>query len=160
MHRAVSSWSLTTPRRRRSPPQRTARGRPSQHPPRSSPHGDPDRRHIGNPRRTLRKLARTGGLWRDSLSAAYPEQGHLVDAITVPGNVMELAARVEERSTEQVLAEAVVASAGHLRRPAAPVPSRSRDSDTPSCLVEPPETPDRRLAMLLAPGNAGMRRRR
>ncbi|WP_320069327.1 tetratricopeptide repeat protein [Micromonospora sp. RTGN7] len=68
-------------------------------------------------------LARSAGLWWSSLSAAYPPQAHLVDALTVPSNVIGVPARIEDHSPQEIVAEAVVAFAGRLRRrPADNVP--------------------------------------
>lgn len=76
-------------------------------------------------------LARNANLWWRTLSAAYPEQGHLVDALTVPGNVIELSARIEERAPGQIVAGAVAAFAEHLRLPVPPLPQCHGDPDTP-----------------------------
>ncbi|MEG3635532.1 hypothetical protein [Micromonospora palythoicola] len=77
-------------------------------------------------------LARSAGLWWSSLSAAYPPQAHLVDALTVSGNVIEVPARIEGHAPRQVVAEAVVAFAGRLRRGAPDdVPLHGVDADVP-----------------------------
>ncbi len=62
-------------------------------------------------------LARSAGLWWSSLSAAYPSQAHLVDALTLPANVIDVPARIEDYTPQQIVAEAVVAFAARLRRP-------------------------------------------
>ncbi|MFI6066537.1 hypothetical protein ACIA47_14895 [Micromonospora sp. NPDC051227] len=61
-------------------------------------------------------LARSAGLWWSSLSAAYPAQAHLVDALTVPGNVLEVPARVEDHTPQQIATEAAIAFAARLHR--------------------------------------------
>ncbi|MGW1061822.1 hypothetical protein [Micromonospora rubida] len=77
-------------------------------------------------------LARTAGLWWSTLSAAYPEQAHLVDALTMPANVIELPARVEERAPSEIVADAVAQFAGHLRyAPPAEFTPQAHDADTP-----------------------------
>ncbi len=77
-------------------------------------------------------LARSGGLWWSSLSAAYPPQAHLVDALTASANVIELPAHIEGHTPQQIMAEAVVAFAGRLhRRPPDDVPSAAPDPDVP-----------------------------
>ena len=62
-------------------------------------------------------LARRAGLWWETLSAAYPPQAHVVDALTVPGTVIELPAEVENHEPEQIIAEAVAAFSARLRQP-------------------------------------------
>jgi hypothetical protein len=76
-------------------------------------------------------LSRVAGLWWETLSAAYPQQAHLVDALTGPASVVELSARVEEGSPDQVVAQAAAAFADRLGRPAVAVPARGWDVDTP-----------------------------
>ncbi|WP_406083567.1 tetratricopeptide repeat protein [Micromonospora zamorensis] len=77
-------------------------------------------------------LARSAGLWWSSLSAAYPPQAHLVDALTVSGNVIEVPARIEGHTPRQIVAEAVVAFADRLRRRAPDdVPLHGVDADAP-----------------------------
>ncbi|WP_231605125.1 hypothetical protein, partial [Micromonospora sp. HK10] len=77
-------------------------------------------------------LARSAGLWWSSLSAAYPPQAHLVDALTVPGNVIEVPARIEDYPPQQIVAEAMVAFAGRLRRrPPGDVPPGGVSGDVP-----------------------------
>ncbi|MFD6664644.1 hypothetical protein ACFWDK_20035, partial [Micromonospora chalcea] len=77
-------------------------------------------------------LARSVGLWWSSLSAAYPPQAHLVDALTVPTNVIEVPARIEGHSPQQIAAEAMVAFAARLRRrPPGDVPLDVAGPDVP-----------------------------
>ncbi|MEU2615841.1 tetratricopeptide repeat protein, partial [Micromonospora sp. NPDC007271] len=77
-------------------------------------------------------LARSAGLWWSSLSAAYPPQAHLVDALTVPANVIEVPARIENYTPQQIVAEAMVAFAARLRRrPPGDVPPSGVDPDVP-----------------------------
>ncbi|MGC4773513.1 hypothetical protein ACLQ25_31685 [Micromonospora sp. DT44] len=77
-------------------------------------------------------LARSAGLWWSSLSAAYPPQAHLVDALTLPANVVEVPARIEDHTPQQIVAEAVVAFAARLRRrPPGDVPLGGISSDVP-----------------------------
>ncbi|WP_229402081.1 hypothetical protein [Micromonospora okii] len=77
-------------------------------------------------------LARTAGLWWSTLSAAYPEQAHLVDALTTPANVVELSARVEERAPAEIVADAVAQFAAHLRyAPPVGFTPQAHDADTP-----------------------------
>ncbi|WP_157779148.1 tetratricopeptide repeat protein [Micromonospora sp. WMMA2032] len=77
-------------------------------------------------------LARSAGLWWSSLSAAYPPQAHLVDALTLPANVLEVPARIEDYTPQQIVAEAVVAFAAQLRRrPAGDVPLGGLGPDVP-----------------------------
>ncbi|MDG4763765.1 tetratricopeptide repeat protein [Solwaraspora sp. WMMD406] len=61
-------------------------------------------------------LARSVGLWWSSLSAAYPPQAHLVDALTVSANVLEVPAEIEGHSPQQMVTDAVTAFAGRLGR--------------------------------------------
>ncbi|WP_433342596.1 hypothetical protein [Micromonospora sp. CA-111912] len=77
-------------------------------------------------------LARTAGLWWSTLSAAYPEQAHLVDALTMPAHVIELPAGVEERDPSEIVADAVGQFADHLRyAPPVQFTPLAHDSDTP-----------------------------
>ncbi|MFI0792002.1 tetratricopeptide repeat protein, partial [Micromonospora rubida] len=77
-------------------------------------------------------LARSAGLWWSSLSAAYPSQAHLVDALTAPLNVVEVPARIEDHTPQEIVAEAVVAFADELgRRPVDDVPLGPVGSDVP-----------------------------
>jgi tetratricopeptide (TPR) repeat protein len=77
-------------------------------------------------------LARRAGLWWETLSAAYPPQAHLVDALTAPGNVIELPAQVEERRPEQIVSGAVAEFAAYLRQvPPPDVPAGPYEPDTP-----------------------------
>ncbi|MEV4824560.1 hypothetical protein, partial [Micromonospora sp. NPDC049274] len=77
-------------------------------------------------------LARTAGLWWSSLSAAYPPQAHLVDALTLPANVIEVPARIEDYTPQQIVAEAVVAFSARLhRRPPGDVPPSGVGPDVP-----------------------------
>lgn len=77
-------------------------------------------------------LARVAGLWWETLSAAFPQQATLVDALTVPGNLIELPAKVEERSPQEIVDEAMTAFAVHLgRRVPTGVEARRRDADAP-----------------------------
>ncbi|GAB3812636.1 hypothetical protein GCM10027605_54810 [Micromonospora zhanjiangensis] len=77
-------------------------------------------------------LARSAGLWWSSLSAAYPSQAHLVDALTVQANVIEVPARIEERTPQQIVNEAAVAFAERLgRRPPDEAPLGGLDPDVP-----------------------------
>ncbi|MEU8240813.1 tetratricopeptide repeat protein [Actinoplanes missouriensis] len=90
-------------------------------------------------------LARRAGLWWESLSADYPEQAHVVDALTVPDHVLDLPAEVE-RDPATIVSEAVTAFAGRLRRA---VPANFTPSTTE------PGTPLLRLhaeALLIALG--------
>ncbi|MEU5554114.1 hypothetical protein ABZ738_30510, partial [Micromonospora sp. NPDC047793] len=77
-------------------------------------------------------LARSAGLWWSSLSAAYPPQAHLVDALTVSANVIEVPAGIEGHTPRQIVDEAVVAFAGRLRRrPAGEVVLHGLNSHVP-----------------------------
>ncbi|MEU8220143.1 hypothetical protein AB0C47_30735, partial [Micromonospora taraxaci] len=77
-------------------------------------------------------LARSAGLWWSSLSTAYPSQAHLVDALTLPANVIEVPARIEDYTPQQIVAEAMVAFAARLRRrPPGDVPLGGVGSDVP-----------------------------
>ncbi|MFY1661164.1 hypothetical protein [Micromonospora sp. WMMD1274] len=77
-------------------------------------------------------LARSVGLWWSSLSAAYPPQAHLVDALTVSANVIEVPARIEDHSPQQIVAQAMVAFAARLRRrPPGDVPPGVAGPDLP-----------------------------
>jgi hypothetical protein len=77
-------------------------------------------------------LARSANRWWATLSAAYPEQAHLVDALTTSHTVIELPARVEERTPQEIVADAVASFAAHLRRPPPTVPDVSHlPAETP-----------------------------
>ncbi|HEV8562617.1 MAG TPA: hypothetical protein VGR06_40385, partial [Actinophytocola sp.] len=77
-------------------------------------------------------LARGAGPWWTSLSASHPAQATLVDALTVPGNVIALPARVDDRPPDQIVAAAVAEFAAHLRYAVPPgFRSRQHDPDTP-----------------------------
>ncbi|GIF22631.1 hypothetical protein BJ973_002953 [Actinoplanes tereljensis] len=73
-------------------------------------------------------IARTAGPWWTSLSAAYPEQGMVLDSLTTPGNVIELAADVGELEPGEMLysaatqfgAELGIEVPGRLRFPPYP----------------------------------------
>jgi hypothetical protein len=62
-------------------------------------------------------LARTAGAWWTTLSSAYPQQGHVVDALTVKRNVLVLPARVEPYETWEIIEDAAAAFAAKLGRP-------------------------------------------
>ncbi|MEH1169257.1 tetratricopeptide repeat protein [Micromonospora sp. CPCC 205539] len=77
-------------------------------------------------------LARGAGLWWETLSAAYPQQAHLVDALAGAAQVVEVSARIEERDPEEIVADAVRAFAEHLGRPVPPLSSpQGWPTDTP-----------------------------
>ncbi|MEV4515588.1 hypothetical protein AB0K00_42350 [Dactylosporangium sp. NPDC049525] len=76
-------------------------------------------------------LARTAGLWWETLSAAYPQQAHVIDALTVPSNAVDVPAEVEGYDPDWIVGEAVTAFAARLNRPVPTVPSRVRVAGTP-----------------------------
>jgi hypothetical protein len=57
--------------------------------------------------------ARTASWWRQ-LSAAYPQQAHLVDALTVDRNVISLDAEIPYRDPQQIIDDAKFAYECHL----------------------------------------------
>ncbi|MET8147987.1 tetratricopeptide repeat protein [Actinoplanes sp. NPDC049668] len=65
-------------------------------------------------------LARSAGLWWESLPAAFDRQAHLVEAMTTaPGVLVEVAARIDDaRDPKTIVTDAATAFAKKLRRPA------------------------------------------
>ncbi|MGX4653133.1 hypothetical protein ACWCHM_05540 [Micromonospora sp. SCSIO 07396] len=76
-------------------------------------------------------IARGAGLWWETLSAAYPQQAQLLDAVTGPSQVVELPARIEESEPDEIVALAARDFATHLGRPVPAVEARNRPADTP-----------------------------
>ncbi|MBO4163702.1 tetratricopeptide repeat protein [Micromonospora antibiotica] len=76
-------------------------------------------------------IARGAGLWWETLSAAYPQQAQLLDAVTGRSQVVELPARIEESEPGEIVALAARDFAAHLGRPVPVVEARDRPADTP-----------------------------
>nr|WP_239485607.1 tetratricopeptide repeat protein [Micromonospora humidisoli] len=76
-------------------------------------------------------IARGAGLWWETLSAAYPQQAQLLDAVTGRSQVVELPARIEESVPSEIVALAARDFAAHLGRPVPAVEARNRPADTP-----------------------------
>ena len=76
-------------------------------------------------------IARGAGLWWETLSAAYPQQAQLLDAVTGRSQVVELPARIEESEPGEIVARAAWDFAAHLARPGPAVEARERPADTP-----------------------------
>ncbi|MFI6076473.1 hypothetical protein ACIA5C_33515 [Actinoplanes sp. NPDC051343] len=76
-------------------------------------------------------LARHAGEWWTTLSKSFLAQGSLLDQLTEPSNVLELAPQVGDQSPGQVVADAVAAFADRLGRPVVKVPDRTRDPQAP-----------------------------
>ncbi|MEU7977367.1 tetratricopeptide repeat protein [Micromonospora sp. NPDC049081] len=76
-------------------------------------------------------IARGAGLWWETLSAAYPQQAQLLDAVTGRSQVVELPARIEEREPGEIVALAARDFATQLARPMPAVEARDRPADTP-----------------------------
>ncbi|MEV6798600.1 tetratricopeptide repeat protein [Micromonospora rifamycinica] len=76
-------------------------------------------------------IARSAGLWWETLSAAYPQQAQLLDAVTGRSQVVELPARIEESAPDEIVARAARDFAAHLGRPVPAVEPRDRPADTP-----------------------------
>ncbi|WP_329012104.1 tetratricopeptide repeat protein [Micromonospora rifamycinica] len=76
-------------------------------------------------------IARGAGLWWETLSAAYPQQAQLLDAVTGRSQVVELPARIEESAPDEIVALAARDFAAHLGRPVPAVEPRDRPADTP-----------------------------
>ncbi|MFJ8686961.1 hypothetical protein [Micromonospora wenchangensis] len=75
-------------------------------------------------------IARGAGLWWETLSAAYPQQAQLLDAVTGRSQVVELPARIEESEPGEIVALAARDFAAHLGRPVPAVEARNRPADT------------------------------
>ncbi|MEV4724586.1 tetratricopeptide repeat protein [Micromonospora humida] len=76
-------------------------------------------------------IARGAGLWWETLSAAYPQQAQLLDAVTGRSQVVELPARIEESEPDEIVALAARDFAAHLALPLPAVEARERPADTP-----------------------------
>ncbi|MFY1681418.1 hypothetical protein ACN265_07815 [Micromonospora sp. WMMD730] len=76
-------------------------------------------------------IARGAGLWWETLSAAYPQQAQLLDALTGRSQVVELPARIEESEPDEIVALAARDFAAHLGLPVPAVEARDRPADTP-----------------------------
>ncbi|MFE7871788.1 hypothetical protein ACFUYE_15715 [Micromonospora humida] len=76
-------------------------------------------------------IARGAGLWWETLSAAYPQQAQLLDAVTGRSQVVELPARIEESTPDEIVALAARDFAAHLGWPVPAVEARHRPADTP-----------------------------
>lgn len=77
-------------------------------------------------------LARTAGTWWTSLSAAFPQQAALVDALTSPaGNVIALQVRADTRDAQEIVVDAAGQFAARLHYAVPRVPARKRDPGTP-----------------------------
>ncbi|MEU4693741.1 tetratricopeptide repeat protein [Actinoplanes sp. NPDC023714] len=77
-------------------------------------------------------LARHAGLWWETMSAAYPDQEHVVDVLTVADHVIALPVEFEGRDPQQIVSEAVTAFARKLKyRVPELVPKAGRDPATP-----------------------------
>ncbi|SCE66784.1 Tetratricopeptide repeat-containing protein [Micromonospora matsumotoense] len=76
-------------------------------------------------------IARGAGLWWETLSAAYPQQAQLLDALTGRSQVVQLPARIEESEPDEIVALAAGEFAAHLALPVPAVEERDRPADTP-----------------------------
>ncbi|WP_420116521.1 hypothetical protein [Micromonospora sp.] len=76
-------------------------------------------------------IARGAGLWWETLSAAYPQQAQLLDALTGRSQVVELPARIEESTPDEIVVLAARDFAAHLGRAVPAVEARDCPADTP-----------------------------